>query len=80
MGNEHFEQIARVIRTGNEAVMTGIELGREESAARIGKLEMANDNALEVLRQIIADLPTNRDWLSPDLEREAKELIKEAEE
>jgi len=29
-----------------------------------------------LLRQIIAALPTNRDWLDPTLERAAREMIK----
>ena len=38
---ELFEQIAGVVDAQNEAVMSGLELGREESAARIRQLETA---------------------------------------
>ena len=54
MEDELFEQSARVIRAGNEAVMTGIELGREESAARIKELETTNAKLLETLKGIVA--------------------------
>ena len=33
------------------------------------------ERALHLLRQITQDLPMKRDWLNPDLEREAKSLI-----
>jgi len=32
---------------------------------------------VEVLRQIIADLPMRRDWLDPHLEKRAKALLNE---
>jgi len=35
------------------------------------------ERLLYVLKRIINDLPTNRDWLDPDLEKEAREIIKE---
>lgn len=31
---------------------------------------------LDVLRQIICDLPANRDWLDPELEMRAKEILR----
>ena len=34
---------------------------------------------LWLLRQIITSLPQKRDWLDPDLEREAKEILKQPE-
>jgi len=34
----------------------------------------AYDKALFLLRQILQDLPTNRDWLDPQIEREARQL------
>ena len=78
--NELFDQITAIAKAQNKSIMAGIELGRDESAKRIKRLEATNAVLLEVLEQIISDLPTNRDWLSPDLEREAKQLIKKAEE
>jgi hypothetical protein len=35
------------------------------------------DECLLLLKAIINDLPINRDWLNPDIERAAKELLKE---
>jgi len=35
------------------------------------------DESLLLLKAIINDLPENRDWLNPDIERAAKELLKE---
>jgi hypothetical protein len=32
--------------------------------------------AVELLRRIIEDLPAQRDWLDPVIEREAKDLLK----
>lgn len=36
------------------------------------------DAALHVLGRIVADLPTNRDWLDPDVERAANALLRES--
>ena len=35
------------------------------------------DESLLLLKAIIDDLPQNRDWLNPDVELAAKELLKE---
>jgi ribosomal protein L7/L12 len=35
----------------------------------------ADKRIRDILRQILRDLPENRDWLDPALEREAKELL-----
>jgi hypothetical protein len=35
------------------------------------------DECLLLLKAIIDDLPQNRDWLNPDIEHAAKELLKE---
>ena len=59
MRNEHFEQIARVIRAGNETMMSGIGLGRDESAARIKKLKATNAKQLDALKVV-------RDWRGLD--------------
>lgn len=32
--------------------------------------------ANQVLKQIVQDLPANRDWLNPDLEKIAREITK----
>ena len=79
MGNEHFEQIARVIRAGNEAVMTGIELGRKESAARIKELEATNAELVKMLKGMIDIHAYTRDDAEA-MRDAALELIKEAEE
>ncbi len=31
-----------------------------------------------IVAQIINDLPINRDWLDPDLEREVRDILKES--
>lgn len=36
-----------------------------------------NEWLRNLLRQIITDLPSNRDWLDPQVERAAREAIKE---
>jgi len=40
------------------------------------KLEARISGLKIVLKQILIDLPTNKDWLDPDLERIAKVLVK----
>ena len=35
------------------------------------------DYLLSILSRLMNDIPTNRDWLNPDLEKEAKFVIKE---
>lgn len=40
-----------------------------------GLLE-SNKEMLFILKQIIDMLPSHRDWLDPDIERAAKEIIK----
>jgi len=37
------------------------------------------DECVYVLKQIISDLPTSRDWLDPGLERRARALLKKLE-
>lgn len=52
-----------------------IDLTLEE----MSQLREENKYIKFVLKRIIDDLPVNRDWLDPDLERAAKEIIKAAE-
>ena len=40
-------------------------------------LAAENEWLRNLLRQIITDLPSNRDWLDPQVERAAREAIKE---
>jgi len=47
------DQIARIIRAGNQAVMTGIELGRKESAVQIRGLEIANARLVRALKGML---------------------------
>ena len=72
MGNLGKDILDAVSDVQRAAYKSGLVEGRKQG-------EATNAVLLEVLKQIITDLPTNRDWLSPDLEREAKQLIKEAE-
>ena len=44
------------------------------------KLEQEKQEAIDVLKLIIDDLPKNRDWLDPDVEKVAKILIKNNED
>jgi hypothetical protein len=39
------------------------------------RLEEERNRAESVLRRIISDLPQNRDWLDPQLEREARDIL-----
>jgi len=43
---------------------------------KIQKLEDENAALKCVLKNILKDLPVNRDWLDPNLERIAKEFLK----
>jgi len=45
--------------------------GFEADAAAL----LAGENAIEILKQILQDLPTKRDWLDPVLEARAKAVI-----
>lgn len=46
------------------------------NAAVVGRQPLNGENLAEnLLKQIIQDLPTKRDWLNPDLERAAKKLL-----
>ena len=47
---ELFEQIKVVVDLQNQALSSGVELGRSESAARIAFLEERNAKLLEVLK------------------------------
>ena len=45
--------------------------------ARIcAEIETEKMHAESILRRIIADLPQNRDWLDPQLEREARAILR----
>ena len=44
---------------------------------RLMSVEAERDRAMWLLRQILTDLPTSRDWLDPAVEREARALIKD---
>jgi hypothetical protein len=51
--------------------------GAEREAALLGKVErIERDNArlTWLIRQVTTDLPTNRDWLNPDYEREMRSV------
>lgn len=46
----------------------------------IDRLRRINTVLLFCLKSIINDLPTNRDWLDPALEKASREIIKKAED
>ena len=83
---ELFEQIKDVVNTQNQAIMSGIELGRNESEASIKELETINFNLLEALKGLV-DRLDNLKWADAVFESvleqrfvEAKQAIKQAEE
>ena len=51
--SELFNEIAGVVRARNEAIMSGIELGRAESAKRIKELEATNARLVESLELML---------------------------
>lgn len=51
-----------------------IETPKEKHLA---DLAAENEWLRNLLRQIITDLPSNRDWLDPQVERAAREAVKE---
>ena len=83
---ELFEQIKDVVNTQNQAIMSGIELGRNESEASIKELETINFNLLEALKGLV-DRLEHLKWADAVFESvleqrivEAKQAIKQAEE
>ena len=42
----------------------------------MAKIERENNRMRWLFRQILLDLPKNRDWLNPDYEREMREWTK----
>jgi hypothetical protein len=46
-----------------------------EQSGENAKAMAAAPDLLRILSRIIDDLPTKRDWLDPDLEKQAKEII-----
>lgn len=61
---------------GRIGVDEGTYCEDEAIAAEIVRRVNAHNDLRRVLKLILEDIPQKRDWLSPDLEREAKELIK----
>jgi len=57
--DELFEQVKGVVDAQNQAMMSGIGLGRDESAARIKKLKATNAKQLDALKVV-------RDWRGLD--------------
>ena len=47
--------------------------------ARIEELETENNMLKHTLSDVLGDLPSNRDWLDPNLERLMRQLIKPPE-
>jgi len=76
---ELFEQITSIVDVQNKAIMSGIELGRKESKARIKGLENDNVKLLEALKgSVDMQFFTHED---AEIMRDiAVEAIKQAEE
>ncbi len=49
----------------------------ESLERRLAGLEGRAQALESVLRRIVSDLPHKRDWLDPELEKQAKQLVKE---
>jgi hypothetical protein len=54
------------------------ELAAFEGYKELMSIERSKDfdRSLWLLKAIINDLPQNRDWLNPDVEADAKEILK----
>ena len=76
---ELFEHIKGIAEVQNKAIMSGIELGRGENAARIKKLEATNAELVKMLKGMIDIHAYTRDDAEA-MRDAALELIKEAEE
>lgn len=58
-------------------VVTSEEI--ETLKAKLSEAKAINRAFAAVLKYILHDLPTNRDWLDPDIERTAIELVRQYE-
>ena len=79
MRDELFKQMAWIVDAQNHAMMSGVTLAREESAARIKKLEATNAELVKMLKGMIDIHAYTRDDAEA-MRDAALELIKEAEE
>ena len=52
--DELFKQLTGITSANNTNIMSGIELGRGENAARIKKLEAANAHLLEAAKGVLS--------------------------
>ena len=52
--DELFKQLTGITSANNASIMSGIELGRGESATRIKKLEAANAHLLEAAKGVLS--------------------------
>ena len=62
-------------RNGSPAALVFAVRNRANDLERAARQEPSE---LWLLKQIVAHLPTNRDWLDPAVEGEAREIIKRA--
>ncbi len=60
----------------NHLVSDAVYEANERLKARAPELLEENERLRFLLRSIVDDLPTKRDWLNPDIEREAKAILK----
>ena len=81
VGNAYFPRITNALNLAPQIMKTNAELIkwlRDNSSGVCRPSNEAADrlaDALYVIRGILTDLPQNKDWLNPELERAAKLLI-----
>ena len=78
--DELFKQLTGITSANNTNIMSGIELGRDESAARIKKLEDSNAKMLKALKDIAEGCSFPDDEVQKAIVTRARQAIKKAEE
>lgn len=58
-----------------EVISVALEQESAELVVNAPKVTAQRDKLLWYLEQIINDLPTNRDWLNPDIEADVRALL-----
>ena len=73
--NSHVAEQAKILREFSAGI--GSVAIPATYTAQVAAALLDGAEALEILKQIIGDLPTNRDWLDPVLEARAKKVTRE---
>ena len=76
--SELSEQIAEIAKAQNKAIMSGIEIGRGESAVRIKGLEDSNAKMLWALKDIAEGCSFPEDEVQKAIGKRERQAIKEA--